>query len=250
MSFDIPQSVALELVPRSFDEVLSESKEALEKYPWIKSINIPEIMSVKLKSFETAKVLLENNIEVTPHFRLIDRSLFDLLKNLEILIEKGLKQVLLIGGDTPTDPSFRSSGLTTICAVKEVKREFPDLKIYTGIDPYRTSFRKELDYTFEKIEAGSDGFFTQPFFSLGMLELWLEQLPEQEIYFGIAPIYSDKSRIYWETRNKVVFPPNFSYDVKQNVLLARILLNSISKANQKAYLMPVRVSALEYLSGL
>lgn len=250
MYFKIPSSVALELVPRSLDGILSEAQENLAKFPWISSVNVPEIMSVPIKSFEATRKLLAHKICATPHFRMIDRNLFELMQILETLVGEGLERVLLIGGDTPDYPAFRSSGLSTILAIREVRRAFPKLKIYAGIDPYRQSFRKELDYAFHKREAGCDGFFTQPFFSVGMLELWLEQLPDAELWFGIAPVYSDKSRVYWERRNRVVFPPNFSYDVERNASLARKLLTTIAECGQRAYLMPVRVSPSAYLAGL
>ncbi len=250
MRFKLPNQVALELVPRSLSGILSEAENCMAEFPWISSVNIPEIMSVPIKSFEPTKLFLSKGISVTPHFRMIDRSFFELMQMLEELVDLGLKQVLLIGGDLPSDQAFLSSGLTTIAAIREVRRNFPKLKIYAGLDPFRQSFREELDYAFHKREAGCDGFFTQPFFSVGMLELWLEQLPDSELWFGIAPVYGDKSRVYWERRNRVVFPPHFTYDEEKNAELARQLLTTIAESNQRAYLMPVRVEALNYLRGL
>lgn len=251
MSFRKPHEIALELVPRSIDGIVAEAKESLSNYPFVTSINIPEIRKLPVKSFEPSLALLKNSLPVTPHFRIIDRTEKDLLQKIQALVEAGLRQVLLIGGDPPKeDPNFTPSGLTTIEAVKAVKREFPTLKLYTGLDPYRSSFRKELDYALAKCEAGSDGFYTQPFFSIGMLELWLEQLPDAEIWFGIAPVYSQKSRDYWERVNKVVFPPNFSFDKAENARLGKQLLVTISETQERAYLMPVANGALSYLESL
>jgi methylenetetrahydrofolate reductase (NADPH) len=55
------------------------------------------------------------------------------------------------------------------------------------------------------MDAGCNGFYTQPFFSLKVLDLWLEQLSDTEIWFGISPVYSDKSRKYWEKAIKWCF---------------------------------------------
>ena len=251
MSFRKPKNIALELVPRTLDGVLAEARESLSSFPFVTSINIPEIRRLPIKSFEPSKRLLESGLVTTPHFRLIDRNEKDLLQKIAVLVEAGLSQVLLIGGDPPKEsPDFVPSGLTTLQAVQAVKREFSQLKIYTGLDPYRSSFREELDYARAKRDAGSDGFFTQPFFSVGMLELWLEQLPDAEIWFGIAPVYTERSQNYWERVNKVVFPPNFSFDRDFNTRLARQLLVTISETQQRAYLMPVANGALAYLRDI
>lgn len=251
MSFRKPQDIALELVPRSIDGILAESKESLSTFPFVTSVNVPEIRRLPIKSFEPSLNLLENSVPATPHFRMIDRSEKELIGKISLLVRAGLKQVLLIGGDPPKDnPDFVPSGLTTLQGIRAVKREFPNLKVFAGLDPYRNPFREELDYAFRKQEAGADGFYTQPFFSVGMLELWAEQLPDTEIWFGIAPIYTERSRNYWERVNKVVFPPNFSFDRNYNTRLARQLLVTISETKARACLQPVANGALEYLQDI
>jgi methylenetetrahydrofolate reductase (NADPH) len=83
-----------------------------------------------------------------------------------------------------------------------------------------------------------------------MLELWLEQFPNVNVWFGVAPVYSEKSRQYWEKINKVVFPPSFSYEKVENARLARQILEKVAEMNQNAYLMPIAVSAMEYTNGI
>lgn len=248
MNFKIPRYIALELVPRALPGVLDEAREALAAFPCISSVNIPEIRTVPIKSYEPAVLFLKNGIPVTPHFRMIDRSSSELLEKISALVELGLREVLFIGGDP--DPSVRPSGLSTVEAVAIVKRRFPELSIYAGLDPYRQSFREELDYARRKLDAGCDGFYTQPFFSIGMLDQWLEQLPGVTVRCGIAPVMSAKSRLYWERTNKVVFPPRFAFDEKSQAALARAMLSHISEACQEAYLMPVRIGAKEYLGDV
>lgn len=251
MSFRKPQEIALELVPRTMDGILAEARESLASYPFITSINVPEIRRLPIKSFEPTEQLLERSIPTTPHFRMIDRPEQELLKNLEVLVGKGLRQVLLINGDPPKDnPDFKPSGFSTLDGIRAVKREFPTLRVFAGLDPYRSSFRNELDYAFEKRDAGCDGFYTQPFFSVGMLELWAEQLSDTEVWFGIAPVYTQKSKNYWEQTNKVVFPPDFSFDKAYNIRLARQLLVTIAETKAHACLQPVANGSLEYLKDL
>ncbi len=245
-----PSSVSLELVPRSLNDFCSEVHDCFTGFPVLTALNIPEIRSVPVKSYEPSLMLLKDSVPVIPHFRLIDRSLPDLFALLKNLVNAGLQKVLLIGGDPPKDTGFTPSGVSTLAAIGAVKREFPGLEVYAGLDPYRTSFREELDYALRKMDAGCDGFFTQPFFSRSFLEVWAEQFKGVETWFGIAPVYSEKSKKYWEQVNKVVFPPEFNFSGEYNANLASCLLEAIALSGQSAYLMPISVSAKEYLNGI
>ena len=223
----------------------------INNFPKINAINIPELRSVEIKSFEASEHLLKNSVSAIPHFRLIDRT----LENLEMLIEKlfllGLKQVLLISGDPPLEASdFVPSGVKVPQAIKHIKTKFPKLKVYAGQDPYRQSFKKELDYCKEKLDSGADGFFTQPFFSEGLLAQWLEHLPETEMWIGLSPVTGKGSRNYWETVNQVVFPPNFRFDLEGNCIMGRRILTLIEAAQKDAYLMPITLPANKYLNAL
>jgi len=243
--------IALELVPKTLDSFLEESRTHISNFPKIMAINIPELRSVDIKSFEASKHLLKNGVAAIPHFRLIDRTLDDLETKIEKLVLLGLKRVLLISGDPPIDMrDFVPSGVKVPQAIKHLKTKFPKLKIYAGQDSYRQSFRKELDYCKEKLDAGADGFFTQPFFSEGILNLWLEHLHETEMWIGLSPVAGNGSRNYWETVNQVVFPPNFRFDLEYNCIAGRRILTLIEAAGKNAYLMPITISADKYLHAL
>ncbi|MDR1830881.1 MAG: methylenetetrahydrofolate reductase [Candidatus Fibromonas sp.] len=243
--------IALELVPRTLDSFLEESKVHINNFPKIKAINIPELRSVEIKSFEASEHLLKNGVAAIPHFRLIDRTLDDLEAKIEKLVSLGLKQVLLISGDPPIDiPNFVPSGVKVPQAIKHLKAKFPQLKVYAGQDSYRQSFKKELDYCKEKLDAGAAGFFTQPFFSEGILNQWFEQLQEIEMWIGLSPVAGSASRNYWETTNQVVFPPNFRFDLEGNCIIGRRILTIIEAAGKNAYLMPIAISANKYLNEL
>jgi methylenetetrahydrofolate reductase (NADPH) len=243
--------IALELVPKTLDSILEESNLHISNFPKITAINIPEIRSVEIKSFAAAEHLLKNSVAAIPHFRLIDRTLDDLEQKIEKLLELGLKQVLLISGDPPIDvANFVPSGIKAPQAIKHIKNKFPQLKVYAGQDSYRQSFKKELDYCKEKLDSGADGFFTQPFFSEGLLAQWLEQLPGTEMWIGLSPVTGKSSRNYWETVNQVVFPPNFCFDLEGNCAMGRRILTLVEAAKKDAYLMPITISANKYLSAL
>jgi methylenetetrahydrofolate reductase (NADPH) len=243
--------IALELVPKTLDSFLEESKAHTNNFPKITAINIPELRSVEIKSFEASEHLLKNSIPAIPHFRLIDRTISDLENLIEKLLPLGLKQTLLVSGDPPIDmPGFVPSGIKAPQAIKHIKAKFPQLKVYAGQDPHRQSFKKELDYCKEKLDCGADGFFTQPFFSESLLNQWLEHLPKTEMWIGLSPVTGKNSRNYWETVNQVVFPPNFSFDLEGNCIIDRRLLTLIEAAGKDAYLMPFTTSASKYLNAL
>ena len=243
--------IALEIVPRTLDSLLEESKTHINNFPKIAAINIPELRNVEIKSFEASEFLMKNGVAAIPHFRLIDRTLGDLEGKIEKLVSLGLKQALLISGDPPIDmTNFVSSGIKAPQAIKHIKTKFPQLKVYAAQASYRQSFKKELDYCKEKLDAGADGFFTQPFFSEGLLNQWLEQLPETEMWIGLSPVAGKGSRDYWETTNQVVFPPDFRFDLEGNCTMGRRILTLIEAAGKDAYLMPITVSTDKYLHAL
>jgi methylenetetrahydrofolate reductase (NADPH) len=243
--------IALELVPKTLDSFLEESRKHINNFPKITAINIPELRSVEIKSFGASGHLLKNSVPAIPHFRLIDRTLGDLENLIEKLIPLGLKQTLLISGDPPLDTTgFVPSGIKAPQAIKHIKTKFPQLKVYAGQDPHRQSFKKELDYCKEKLDCGADGFFTQPFFSESLLNQWLEHLQGTEMWVGLSPVTGKNSRDYWETVNQVVFPPNFSFDLESNCAIDRRLLTLIEAAGKDAYLMPFTTSTSKYLNAL
>ena len=61
-----------------------------------------------------------------------------------------------------------------------------------------------------KIEAGADGFFTQPYFDLRLLEVWADLLPDVPTYWGVTPVLADSTRRYWERRNAAFLPRDFA----------------------------------------
>jgi methylenetetrahydrofolate reductase (NADPH) len=214
------------------------------------SINVPEMKSKAIKAHHAADHLLRLGIDTIPHFRTIDRSYEDLEGLIAPLMALGLRSVLLITGDPSKEVGFVASGLTPVNAIPRLKAKFPSLKIYAGLDPYRQSFRAELEYCKQKLEAGVDGFFTQPFFSPALLEVWLEQLTGTEVWVGVSPVTTASFKAYWENMNKVVFPVDFALDLASNCQNERRLFSIASKYGQKAYLMPVTVSTKEYLPAL
>ena len=163
--------ISLELVPHSTEGLINELKLVRDEYPMIDMINIPDLARLELRSTTACQVVKQFFNDSIPHIRAID---FD-LNNLEPLITTlkvtGLKEILILKGDPPQDMSKRVYTTTSINLVHRIKEAIPDIKVYGAIDQYRSSFRKEYEYIQEKLYAGMDGFFTQPFFDKRQLSL-------------------------------------------------------------------------------
>ncbi len=68
-----------------------------------------------------------------------------------------------------------------------------------------------------------------------------------EVYYGFAPVTTEKSKAYWEKMNNVTFPVDFSLDPEANIEFARDNIALLHEHNQGAYLMPIRFDAKRYL---
>lgn len=242
--------IYLELVPRSLEILLEEAKDSLSKYPELEGINIPDVIRLENRSYESSELLISQGIESIPHIRVIDNPIEKTVEIIEILKEKGLKRVLILTGDYPVDPKFNIHKVKPTQVVKALKAKLPSLKIYCALDPYRTNLQTEIDYCLEKCDAGADGFFTQPFFDLNLANIYLDKLRSTDLFIGISPVVTEKSLNYWITRNKVVFPSHFSIDLQHNINFAKELIKLSKDYNQHNYLMPIKAPVKEFLHGI
>ncbi len=188
--------------------------------------------------------------EVIPHLRAID---FDLKKEFPLtkfMKLNKIKSVLVIAGDPPQDQGNKTYRNTSCELIRVLKKELPELKIYAGVDQYRSSIRKELDYIHDKLDAGADGFFTQPFFDLKFLDIYMDIMRGIEVFWGISPIHSEESQSYWENRNDAIFPSNFEPNKKWNVEYGRKMIEKIKTVDGNIYFMPIRAKATEYLHSV
>ena len=101
------------------------------------------------------------------------------------------------------------------------------MKVYAGIDQYRSGIRDELYRVERKAQAGAAGFFTQPFFDMRYLEMFADLLDGHEIYWGVSPVLSSRSRGYWERKDKAVFPKNFLPTMDWNIDFAKQVIDFI-----------------------
>jgi methylenetetrahydrofolate reductase (NADPH) len=236
--------IYFELVPKDLEELVKEATQICTQFKAIQGINIPDIASLPIRSGEATAKLLENKIEAIPHIVCKDKSVEMVLAEIAKLMNLGLQSVLILSGDQTTQRISSNY-------ISKVKGAYPQLKVYAALDPYRQSIKAELDYCEEKIEAGADGFFTQPFFYEELAEIYLEQLSgKTKVFLGICPVITESALYYWKTKNNSIFPQGFKISMDYNAVLAQKLLALAVEHKQHSYLMPIMVDSIKYLKEI
>jgi methylenetetrahydrofolate reductase (NADPH) len=243
-------SISIELVPRNHDEIKTQISDIHNSFPHIDTLNIPDLLRFPIRSWVACQHGISIFDNVIPHLRSIDFNLRERFELADKLNEIGIKSVLVITGDKPQDMSKKVYRNTSLELVRVLKKEMPHLKVFSSIDPYRSSLSREMDYVKDKVEAGVDGFFTQPFFDLRLLDIYMEHLENLIVYWGICPVTSDKSKSYWESKNEAMFPKTFSLSYQNNVDLGRSILKRAEENNANVYFMPIRTEPIQYLKDV
>jgi methylenetetrahydrofolate reductase (NADPH) len=244
------RKISIELVPRDVASLQQDLELVRRHFPAIETTNIPDLLKFSLRSWQACRQAKQCFASAIPHLRAIDFDLNQPFPLKETLLQSGLDTVLVIAGDQPQDMSRRTFRTSSVSLIRALKQQVPGLKVFAGIDPYRSGFRDELDYVRRKVDAGADGFFTQPFFDKRLLEIWHDLLPGLEVYWGVSPVVSSRSKDYWENLNNALFPPDFEPTLEWNRRFAREMLDFSKRADANLYFMPIRVDLVEYLSGL
>jgi methylenetetrahydrofolate reductase (NADPH) len=242
--------ISVELVPRSEADVYADASLVRTAMPEANAFNIPDLMRFPLRSWDACGITSKILPASIPHIRAIDIPPVGDLPMAEAILSYGLSEVLVIRGDPPHDLSHQTYPNTSADVIRRFKRHHPKLKVFAAFDPYRQGFRDELDAIARKVDAGADGFFTQPIFDLRLLEVWAEMLRGHSVFWGIAPVIGARSRAYWETTNKIIFPSDFKPTLDWNRAFASSAIRTIRNLDANVYLMPIRVDLTKYLNGL
>ena len=237
--------IAVEIIPHS-EASLQADIDVIKKYPQVDCVNIPDLMSFELRPWQAAKVT-QPALPTIPHVRAMDIDLSKPLPMREDFIKFGIKEVLIIAGDPPKDLTRTVYPTETIDVIRKFREELPDVKVYAGVDQYRSGIRKELYRVERKAQAGATGFFTQPFFDMRFLEMYADLLDGHEIYWGVSPVLSNRSRGYWERKDKAVFPKNFKPTMNWNIDFAKQVIDFIKTSSGGLYFMPITIDIAELL---
>lgn len=242
--------ISLELVPRDEAELKAELQLIKTQFPAINTINIPDLTRFELRSWEASCMSRSLYESCIPHIRAMDFDCAKPLPFIERLDKHQITEVLVVTGDAPKNSEHTVYSTTCIDLIAKIKSEHPHIKVYSAIDPYRGSIREEYEYVQRKIEAGADGFFTQPFFDLRLMELYSDMLVGSDIFWGVSPVVSGKSQKYWETRNNVVFPKDFQPTLDWNIAFSRKALAFTQLTKSNIYFMPIKVDLTAYFEGV
>jgi len=242
--------ISVELVPRGVEEVRSDAIAARAAMPEVNAFNIPDLMRFPMRSWQACAIASQILPASIPHIRAIDIPPGGDLPMADAIIAAGLTEVLVIQGDPPHDLSHRTYPNTSEDIIRRVKRHLPDLRVYAAFDPYRHGFREELVGIARKLDAGADGFFTQPIFDLRLLQICADMLRGHCVFWGIAPVLGARARAYWETTNRVVFPSDFVPTLVWNREFASAAVRAVRDLGGNVYFMPIRVDLAAYLTGL
>lgn len=251
--------VSLEAVPRS-REALADAVITAAAFPQISRINAPDILRFSLRSWDACGILAELTAstysagafipDCMPHIRAIDFDLNEPFPHRDLFRSGGIRRALVVAGDPPRDKTHRTYPTETVAFIRKLKAEMPELRLYAAFDPYRSNIRYELEYVRIKEEAGAEGFMSQPFFDLRLLEIYAEYLEGKEIFWGVTPVLSGSNRNYWESRNRAVFPKTFRPTLEWNVEFGRRVLDFCARNRFNLYLMPIKGDLKAYLDGL
>ncbi|MDH5769501.1 MAG: methylenetetrahydrofolate reductase [Nitrospirota bacterium] len=244
------KNISIEIVPRTIEQFEKDIVTIRNNFPDINILNIPDLLRLDIRSWDVAKIAKKYFSTVIPHLRAIDFNLREPFKLISFFKQNNINSVLIITGDKPQDMSKKVYRNSCLELIRIFKKEAPDIKVYAGLDQYRQSFRKELDYIEDKRIAGADGFFTQPFFDIKLLEIYLDLLKDYEIFWGITPVLNETVKNYWESKNNVFFPSTFVPVMEWNVNFARKAVEIITAYKSNSYIMPIRVNIIEYLNEI
>ncbi|MDR1171664.1 MAG: methylenetetrahydrofolate reductase [Bacteroidales bacterium] len=242
--------ITLELVPRTEQYICEQVAFVEQVMPNISAINFPDLLRFDIRSWDACRMIAHSQLDRIAHLRAIDFDMHRPFPLTDFLKENNIRKVLVIEGDKSQNMQHAMYPTSSVDFIRKLKKEAGDITIYAAFDPYRNNIRYELEYLWQKVEAGAVGFFSQPFFDLRLLEIYSEYLEGQDVYWGISPVTGERSKLYWETRNRAIFPKSFIPTLEWNVQFGQKVMDFCQKNNFNLYLMPVKVDLTDYLKKL
>lgn len=242
--------ISIELVPRSAQALQTELGTLNEFFPFIDTVNIPDLTRFSLRSHHACALAQRRVRRAIPHLRAVGTNLKNLNPLLSYLDEAELHEVLVVSGDLPADMSSPSYPTTSVGLVRAIKAALPHVEVYAALDPYRHALVRERDYAYEKLEAGASGLFTQPFFDLRLMAVYRELLPDAALYWGVTTVTSARSLGYWQNRNHAVFPAHFEPTLEWSRNFAAEALTFAQETRTNLYFMPIKADLRAFLEGV
>ncbi len=236
--------ISLELVPRAREDFEREILWTRTNIPQITHVNIPDLIRLTARSWE-AFDWVGGSYPVIVHIRASDVLPDEVESFARNLKNRGIHHLLVVQGDERNDGK---KGMTSVELLRALRVYERDFVLYGAIDPYRQDIVREMHYVEEKIQAGATAFLTQPFFDRGLLATYRRACEGLSVWWGVTPILSEKSLVYWREKNGVPLPDDYDLSLDGNVRWAATVIEEISGDPHAAlYLMPIRVDVATYL---
>jgi methylenetetrahydrofolate reductase (NADPH) len=248
--------VSLELVPRDPESLTAQVDDVLLLGARIEVMNLPDLLRFDLRSWDAACLVRAyareagREVHVVPHVRAMDVRLERPWPPATRLRDGGVHDVIVIQCYPPVDMRHAVTGASSLDVIAKLRREHPDWTIYAALDPYRQGIAQERDYALRKLDAGADGFFTQPFFDVRLMGAWRDLLPDVPVFWGVTSVTSVGSMRYWVVRNRAVFPAGFEPTLAWHRRFAADVLVFAEAHDEDVYFMPIRVSIGDWLGDL
>lgn len=244
--------VAVELVPRDA-QAFQAQLDDLTRLDRVDLVNVPDLAHFAMRGWQAALVVRTHSggrFRAVPHLRAMDVDTSRQWRPAEDLCNAGVDEVLVVTGDPPSDMGHAVTGASAVQVIRALKAAHPDWRVYAALDPYRSGFAEERDYVLRKLDAGADGFFTQPFFDLRLMSVWRELLGAVPVFWGVTSVTSERSMRYWLARNRAVFPAGFEPTLAWHTRFAADALRFAEQHDTDLYFMPIRVNVGEWLGDL
>lgn len=244
--------VAVELVPRDADSFARQLGE-LSGLRRVDLVNVPDLAHFEVRAWQAAVTVRDHDggrWGAVPHIRAMDVDLTRPWRPAATLSGAGVDEVLVVTGDPPNGMSHDITGATAVEVIAALKSAHPEMRVYAALDPYRTGFAAERDYARRKLDAGADGFFTQPFFDLRLLEVWRELMSGVPVFWGVTSVTSQRSMRYWLARNRAIFPACFEPTLAWHRRFAADALAFAEHHDADIYFMPIKVGITDWLGEL
>lgn len=231
--------ISVELIPRNEESLIQEA-QLLSQIPEITHINIPDLARFSIRSHAATALL---------HKEFRDRFIYVPHIPAMHIAELAPSDIpLVVQGDHAQDVP-RESTFGSLHLIKHYTHQ--GFAPMAAIDQYRSALKDEVAYIHQKIEAGSTGFFTQPFFSLTHALFWHECIPEHaQTFYGVSPVMTENSARYWVEKNSVIFPPDFSIEYRWQIQFGKKMIKWAKERNTSLYFMPIRTPIKEYMNEL
>ena len=245
--------VSIELVPRDPHALRNQLEATLALGPSVAVTNLPDLLRFDLRSWEAAVIACDaaraagRALAAVPHVRAMDVPLDRPWAPAAQLDAAGIDEVVVVQGDPPVDMGHDLSGASSLQVIAKLRAERPGWRIYGALDPYRQSIAAERDYALRKLDAGADGFFTQPFFDVRLLAAWRDLLPGVPVFWGSTSVTSERTLRYWVSRNRAVFPNGFEPTLAWHRRFAAELMVFARAHDASVYFMPIRVPIAAWL---